>query len=210
MRTEIDSYIPQFLAFVKTLPLDFKRELNYTNPVLILADAVLSMNRKYKTFVIPRIELLRKAGITSLTQLNNLITQEGIEEFTKVWNYNDPKRVKILQSLAEKFLKLKEQYGLADDLETLHKWGIETESEVWTSFGIKGIGFVTYQYLRILCGASTVKPDIWIERVFVEAVGKSRPLGEIIEVVKETAKQMNMPAQQLDNALWRYYSERAK
>ncbi len=167
------------------------------------------MNRKYEAFVVPRIKHLEKSNITSLDLLNMIITENGAEAFAQVWNYNDPKRVEILQNLVQKFLQLKKQYGMLDDLETLHKWGKEAKPEEWTTFGIKGIAFATYQYLRILCGANTVKPDIYIQRVFKAAIGKSRPLEEIVEVVEEAAKQMNIPAQQLDYALWSYYSQRS-
>lgn len=207
----MNQYVQPFLNFIKTLPLDLDQkvtEFNYANPVLILADAVLSMNRKYEAFVVPRIKNLEKSNITSLNQLNTIITQNGIEAFTQVWNYNDPKRVEILQSLTQKFLQLKEQYGLSDDLETLHRWGKEAKPEEWIKFGVKGIAFTTYQYLRILSGANTIKPDIHIKRVFVDAVGKSKPLEEIVEVVEVTATRMNIQAKQLDYALWSYYSQK--
>lgn len=207
----MDQYVQPFLEFIKILPIDLNQivpEFNYDNPVLILADAVLSMNRKYEAFVIPRIRHLEKANITTLNQLDALITQRGIEAFAQVWNYNDPRRVEILQHLAEKFLQIKVAYRLDNDLEALRRWGKEAKPEEWESFGVKGIAFTTYQYLRILCGANTVKPDIHIKRAFVEAVGKSLPLEEIVKVVEETAKQMNIPAQQLDYALWSYYSQR--
>ncbi len=207
----ISPYVQPFLEFIKTLPLDLDQnvsEFNYTNPVLILADAVLSMNRKYEAFVVPRIKHIEKSNITSLNKLDTVIAQNGVDAFAQVWNYNDPRRVEILQNLAQKFLHLKEQYGLSDDLETLHKWGKEAKREEWVTFGEKGIAFTTYQYLRILCGANTVKPDIYIQRAFKEAIGKSRPLEEIVEVVEETAKLMNIQAQQLDYALWSYYSQK--
>lgn len=207
----MNQYVQPFSEFINTLPLNLDQEVsefNYTNPVLILADAILSMNRKYEAFVVPRIKHLEKSNIISLDQLDTIITQNGIEAFVQRWNYNDPKRVEILQILAKKFLQLKKEYELADDLETLHKWGNETKRQEWTSFGVKGIAFTTYQYLRILCGANTAKPDIYIQRAFKEAIGKSRPLEEIVEVVEETAKQMNIPAQQLDYALWSYYSQK--
>lgn len=207
----MNQYVQPFSDFIKTLPLDLDQkvsEFNYTNPVLILADAVLSMNRKYEGFVVPRIKHIEKSNIHSLNQLNVIITQNGIEAFAQVWNYNDPRRVEILQNLAQKFLYLKEQYGLTDDLETLHRWGKEAKPQEWTTFGVKGIAFITYQYLRILCGANTIKPDIHIKRAFIEAIGKSRPLEEIVEVIEETAKQMNIQAKHLDYALWSYYSQR--
>ena len=95
-------YVPPFLAFIKTLPLDFKEnisEISYSNPILILADAVLSMNRKYNAFVVPRIKHLEKSGVTSLAQLDDLITKNGTGGFAEVWNYNDPKRAEILHNL---------------------------------------------------------------------------------------------------------------
>ncbi len=62
MRMPTDS----FLHYVNSLNLDFNQtpgEFDYDNPVLILVDAVLSMNRKYDSFVVPRVELIRKSGI---------------------------------------------------------------------------------------------------------------------------------------------------
>ncbi|KKW12689.1 MAG: hypothetical protein UY50_C0004G0010 [Parcubacteria group bacterium GW2011_GWA2_49_9] len=206
-----NTYTQQFLGFVKTLPLNLDKkasEFNYTNPVLILADAVLSMNRKYEAFVVPRIKHIEKSNIVSLNQLNTIITQGGIESFAHVWNYSDPKRVEILLKLTQRFLKLKEQYGLSDDLETLHKWGKEAKPKEWVMFGVKGIAFTTFQYLRILCGGNTIKPDIHIKRAFLEAVGKNRPLEEIVEVIEETATYMNLQAKQLDYALWSFYSKK--
>lgn len=202
-----------FLRHIKTLPLDLGQnvpEFHYANPVLILVDCVLSMNRKYEGFVVPRIKLIENANITSLKQLDDIIKQEGIEGFAHVWNYSDQRRVEILENLIKKFLKLKEQYGLSGDLETLQKWGKRAKPEEWKTFGVKGIAFTTYQYLRILCGANTIKPDIHIKRAFVEGVGENRPLEEIVEVIELTAKQLHVSASQLDYALWSYYSKRVQ
>lgn len=207
----MNSCIISFSSFLKKLPLDYNKnvaEFAYSNPILILCDAVLSMNRKYEGFVVPRIKLIEKSNINTLTQLNNIITQGGIEAFSKVWNYKDPKRVEILQNLTRKFLQLKEYYKLDNDLDVLHEWGASTKPQEWESFGIKGIGFTTYQYLRILCGANTIKPDVHIKRAFLEGVGVNKPLGEIVEVIEETAKHLNIQAKQLDYALWSYYSNK--
>ena len=77
------------VAFVRTLPLELDRvpsEFGYTNPVLILADTVLSINRKYDLFVVPRVRLLEKRGLHSLDQLDRLIREGGVEAFSNVWN----------------------------------------------------------------------------------------------------------------------------
>src|SRR5215204_2969975 len=168
----MNQYVAPFLAFVKTLPLDVEQhveEFHYTNPVLIIADATLSMNRQYKIFVVPSIKLIEEQNITSLRQLDNMITQGGVEAFAKVWRYNHPQRVHILHNIERKFLDISNQYRLSE-LESLRKWGSESKPGEWVNFGVSGIGFTTYQYLRILCAASTVKPDIHIQRGFRNAV----------------------------------------
>jgi hypothetical protein len=187
----MNQYTSELIAFVKTLPLDLNqdvREHHYTNPVIIVADAVLSINRQYEAFVVPRLERLERSGITSLEQLDSACTQYGIHGFATVWNYNHPERVVMLQDLVRKFLTIKQQYEASDDLEAMHRWGKEARPADWASFGVKGIGFTTYQYLRILCGANTTKPDVHIKQAFVEATGKSRSVAEIVTVIEEAAQ----------------------
>ena len=207
----MDQDVLTFVDFVERLSLDIDRtppEFSYPNPVLVLVDTVLSVNRKYDAFVVPRIKLIQEQGIASLAQVDQMITDKGAEAFADVWSYRHPQRVEMLQQLVKKFLLLTSEYGLSE-LETLKRWGAESTAEGALSFGVTGIGFTTYQYLRILCGANTVKPDRHIQRAFIDAVGRSRPLVDIVEVVEKAATRLNVPARQLDYALWRYYSEKA-
>jgi hypothetical protein len=37
--------------------------------------------------------------------------------------------------------------------------------------GVHGLGWVTFEYFRLLCGAETAKPDIMIHRWLAEALG---------------------------------------
>jgi hypothetical protein len=71
----------QLVDYVKRLRLDFRltgTEFGYENPVLILVDAVLSMNRKYDAFVVPRIRLMEQTGLCTLMGLRERIQKEGV------------------------------------------------------------------------------------------------------------------------------------
>lgn len=199
-----------FLAFVRSLPLELDRdttEFGYANPVLILADTVLSINRRYDLFVVPRIRLLEQRGLRSLDQLERLIREAGVEAFSSIWNYRHPQRVETLHLLTRKFITLREIHQL-DDLATMRQWASETKPGDWSSFEVRGIGFTTYQYLRMLCGADTVKPDRHIQRAVTEALSTTRPLVDIVAIIEEAASHLRIPARQLDHALWRYYAAR--
>ena len=53
-----DSDIDCLVSYLLTVPFDTNitpEEFGYSNPVLICMDAVLSINRKYYSFVVPRI-----------------------------------------------------------------------------------------------------------------------------------------------------------
>lgn len=138
-----------FVNYVRSLNLDFNQkpgEFDYDNPVLILVDAVLSMNRKYDSFVVPRVKLIRKSGIKTLEEVLKAIEDKGINGFCKIWNYNHPERVEILKRLANKFLRIKKELKVSNDLTTLKEWAKQSIATDYPKFGVKGIGFVTYLF----------------------------------------------------------------
>lgn len=206
MQTLADS----FLRYVNSLNLDFDQtpsEFNYDNPVLILVDAVLSMNRKYDSFVVPRVELIRKSGIRTLEQASQIIENEGIKGFCKIWNYNHPERVEILKRLINKCLEIKKGLKINDGLMALQIWARQSTVRDYKKFNVKGFGFTTFQYLRLMCGADTTKPDIHLKRAVKDGTGENLNLEEVVQIVEETARRLNVKARQLDYALWHYYSK---
>lgn len=201
----------EFINYVRSLNLDFNQkpgEFDYDNPVLILVDAVLSMNRKYDSFVVPRVKLIRRSGIKTLEGVLEAIEDKGISGFCKVWNYNHPERVEILKRLANKFLRIKKELKISNDLSALKEWAKQSTVIDYPKFGVKGIGFVTYQYLRLMCGADTTKPDVHLKKAVKEGTGRKLSEAEVVQLVEQSAKRMNVKARQLDYALWRYYSNR--
>lgn len=73
---------------------------------------------------------------------------------------------------------------------------------------MKGIGFTTFQYLRMLCGADTVKPDVHISKAVREALGKQLSPMAVVELVEQSAKNMGIQARQLDYTIWLHYSKK--
>lgn len=201
-----------FSHYVKSLNLDFNQtpgEFNYDNPVLILVDAVLSMNRKYDSFVVPRVELIRKSNIKTLEQALQTIENEGVKGFCRIWKYNHPERVEILKRLINKCIEIKKEFKIDDGLIALQTWGKQSTVGDYKKFNVRGFGFTTFQYLRLMCGADTTKPDIHLKRAVKDGTGKNLSPEEVVQVVEETAKQLNVKTRQLDYALWSYYSKRS-
>src|SRR3989344_8072031 len=99
-----------FVRYIRKLHLNLNQhteELEYKNAVLILVDAVLSMNRKYESFVVPRIRLIKATKIETLDELKEKIKTETVQGFCKIWQYNHVSRVITLENLVNKFLQIK-------------------------------------------------------------------------------------------------------
>lgn len=81
---------------------------NYQNAVLVCLDASLSINRKYYTFVVPRIIYFQNKypDITKLDDLIKLIDTVGVDGFRECWNYNHPDRVRLLYDLCNRLLEI--------------------------------------------------------------------------------------------------------
>jgi mycofactocin precursor len=201
--------VKKFMDFVRSLDLNYDLvpgEFGYNNAVLVLVDAVLSINRQYKSFVVPRVEIMRCSGIQTLEELLGVIEEVGIDGFCGVWKYKHPERVEILRDLAIRCLEIKEVLNIEDDLEALNEWGKTSKTEDFDGFGIKGFGFTTFQYLRLLCGSDTTKPDVHLKRAIEFAVERKCNLKEVVEIVEQTGRKMGVGVRQLDYAIWNHYS----
>jgi hypothetical protein len=204
------SDIDKLSTYLITLPLEidnYEDGYEYNNPVLTLVDAVLSINRNYNNFVKPRLEIIKTSGISSFDQLKDRL-DEGAESFMEFWNYNHLERVDILKNLLSFYISFKKKNNLDNDIETLNLWAEQSSVESFKEWNIKGIGFTTYQYLRMLCGADTVKPDIHIFRVIEKALGRKLSTKDCVLLIERTSKEMNVSARSLDHAIWLYSSSK--
>jgi hypothetical protein len=84
----------------------------------------------------------------------------------------------------------------------------ELES-VWLDLPSQSSG-VTFNYLLILAGYSSVKPDRMIIRFVKEHGGVTRKLTprQTGDLIKQVAKLYPVPANRLDHVIWRYTSGR--
>lgn len=201
----------KFLDFLNTLGLIFDvkpEEFGYKDPVLLLLDATLSINRQYNRFVVPRLNYfkLHYPDINTLTKLDLLIGEKGILDFSAVWNYNHPKRVEILSDLTSFFLAFKNQTQVEDDIASMQKWAQEVDINKVGALPVSGIGFATMQYIRKLLGVDTVKPDVHIKRAILEGTGIKLPEKKAVLFIEAAAKTLGKSATELDHAIWKYYS----
>jgi len=143
------------------------------DPVLLLADAAgTTTGQNYFDQVKPSVEKFRdrflKTGrVNSFESLSQF--DEENEELKNIFEARRKRHVLL------KGADLFTEVDRTDDLVRLQEWANNADPHNYSQdpFGsIRGVGLRTFQYLRMIAGVDTVKPDIQVKR-FVEAVSEA-------------------------------------
>ncbi|WP_059176509.1 hypothetical protein [Thermodesulfovibrio aggregans] len=162
------------------------------NVLLMVLDAAFtSVGVNYFQVVVPKIkdfesDFVKTGKVTSLFSFANFDFSKAlyIWKNSRSWN--------VAKQIAANLSKISN-----NDRESLRLWARESSIENWKSDSIgkiKGVGLITYQYLRMMGGVDTVMPDKIVKRVINEILVKTGkpPVSdnmEFIKTVEEIAKQ---------------------
>ena len=153
--------------------------------VLMVVDAAFtSIGLNYFTAVVPKVEefsrkFVESGKIRSLKDLANA----NIDELRTVWK--NRRSWGIAREIASHLSKLS-----ADDKIALRTWARNARVENWREDPIgriKGVGLITFQYLRMMGGIDTVMPDKIVKRVVNEILVKAglEPVNDDMEFIKK-------------------------
>jgi len=155
------------------------------NVVLMIVDAAFtSIGLNYFTAVVPKVEEFNKKFVKTgkIRSLEDLANAD-INELRSVWR--NMRSWKIAKEISSYLSTLSEDGKLA-----LRTWAKNSKLENWRNDPIgkiKGVGLVTFQYLRMMGGIDTVMPDKIVKRVINEILEKagSGPIKDDIEFIKK-------------------------
>ncbi|WP_265458596.1 hypothetical protein [Enterococcus sp. HY326] len=188
------------------LPNTLSEEYIYSNPNLIIIDAVLSKNRNYNS-VQKWIKNFEKCypKINTLIGLIEIIDQETPKEIGRIIGYRDEKRIIEIRQVAVAFVE-KKSSASEDDLKSMKKWAemsdfTDTEDSI---FKVNGIGVATFQYLRILLGVNTCKPDVHIKNFILEVLKKEFSEEKAIRAIEKVSNKLGKDTRIVDNAIWKF------
>lgn len=180
------------------------------DPVLLVMDAAGSASGlNYADIVKPKLEQFREefiatGKVTSFEEMTELENNTEFEERFTIGRSNIAYKVpRILLDQAP---------SNADDLRLLQDWADNASPADYKDDPVgqvTGIGLATFQYLRMIAGADTVKPDIQVER-FIETLASEYPGLEVcadskldlIESCRWLANQTSYSMIEIDQIAW--------
>ena len=160
-------------------------------------DCVLSLNRNYDRFVVPRVKMFEKKhpSVTRVSTLRDLILScSSPHEFVQQHlSYNHATRANTLMAVVNYLTTVGD----------LREWARTVAPSDYKNVGIHGFGIAGWQYLRMLFDADTVKPDIRIRQYVEKVLGVqvSDP-SKLLLLFEAAAKKTGMSCKDLDNAIW--------
>ena len=180
-------------------------------PALNTLDCVLSLNRRYDSFVVPRITAF-KDNNSNVKTLEDLKILQGNYRSTKDFiiahlNYNDIDRARILSEVIDYLLFEQTEYRGKTQYERLRNWAHSVRPGDAYFTGIKGFGLSGFQYLRMLFGVQTTKPDVHIKNFVSVLIGRKVNDVTSLVILERAAKKSNLPLREVDGAIWK---ERAR
>jgi len=182
----VDSYMRKVSGLKEHCDRCLRTERWGGSVVLMIVDAAFtSIGLNYFTAVVPKVEEFSKRFVETerIRSLKDL-AKADMDELRKVWR--NRRSWKIAKEIASYLSTVSE-----DDKTALRTWAKSAKLEDWRDDPIgriKGVGLVTFQYLRMMGGVDTVMPDKIVKRVINEILRKAgyKPVNDDIEFIKRT------------------------
>ena len=182
----VDSYMQKVSGLKEHCDRCLRTERWGGSVVLMVVDAAFtSIGLNYFTAVVPKVEeFSRKFVETERIRSLKDLAKADMDELRKVWR--NRRSWKIAKEIASYLSTVSE-----DDKMALRTWAKNAKLEDWRDDPIgriKGVGLVTFQYLRMMGGVDTVMPDKIVKRVINEILKKTgyKPVNDDIEFIKRT------------------------
>ena len=181
----IDSYMEKVSGLKKHCERCLKTERWNGSVVLMVVDAAFtSIGLNYFTTVVPKVEKFNKKFVEN-GKIRNLkeLAKTDIDELREVWKN---KRSWIIAKEIASYLSTLNE----DDKTALRTWAKNSSLENWREDPIgkiKGVGLITFQYLRMMGGIDTVMPDKIVKKVINEILVKAglKSINNDIEFIKK-------------------------
>lgn len=182
---------PDLIGKAKSLGLMYKDERG-----LMIVDCVASRQRRYESYVVPKILPAYKNKAKDLSLI-------ALASKAPKWLPLRTGEAETMQKVAKLLVAYGKKYEIEDENEICRKWADDVFAHE-KMLEIKGIGPALLQYLRMLSGANSLKVDV---RIMEELEKLGLPIlwfsaDGILKLCENLAKEAGCSLIELDQLLW--------
>lgn len=185
LKETIDSYMERVSGLKEHCNRCLRTERWGGSVVLMVVDAAFtSIGLNYFAIVVPKVEEFNK-GFVEIEKIKTLkdLSRANVNELRRIWK--NRRSWRIAKEIAFYLSTLSD-----DDKSALRTWAKKVKLENWREDPIgriKGVGLITFQYLRMMGGIDTVMPDKIVKRVINEMLTKAglKPINDDVEFIEK-------------------------
>ena len=186
----------------------------YDPPAVKVINSVISQGLRYKTTVYPRLVDFKKncPDVKSVRQLANLMASYAtpLDFLTKEVDLGNQVKAGAIDGLVKYFCGLIEASPTVPEEETLKQWAITAEPDDYKKLNIKGVGIATLQWLRMLFGADTSKPDVHVINFIYETIDQKLSEDECVLLIEGVALHLEVSERAVDGAIWHFMASSSR
>jgi hypothetical protein len=175
-------------------------------PPIRVIDCVLSLRKPYNSVVLPRVEHFRDSHpeVATLRSLVELVGVKGgpTRFVTDELRMNSPIKGLAIVGVSEYLIEVQKQFEGIDEAARLAAWAEWARPGDFLAVGVRGFGLAGFQYLRMLFGADTAKPDVHVVRYVSKAVGRQVSDVHALYILERAAAISGQSLRRLDNLIW--------
>ena len=205
--------VNKLVEYFRRLPPAEVKAVRYTTPALKLLDCVLSLNRRYYTFVVPRLDDFKTnhPDIETLEQLHSFVAKynKPYDFFKNDLSYDDQDRAETFVGVLDYMLNVIKDDQRTSEIERLGRWAQTVEPKGYKKMGVYGFGLAGWQYLRMLFGADTCKPDTHINEFVRDCIGRDISRLSVVELMEASAPRAALSVKEADRRIWRIQEKKA-
>jgi hypothetical protein len=175
-------------------------------PAIRVVECVLSLRARFYSVVVPRVKSFARTQpqVQTCGDLVNAITTAGgpLLFIRSCLDFDSEKRGRTLLGVAGYLHR--QQLGFQGDTEVarLEQWAKSVAPDDYRSAGIPGFGIAGFQYMRMLFGADTTKPDVHIVGYISDAVGRQVSQAEAWKLLAAINTLTGVPVRTYDAFIW--------
>ena len=183
-------------------------------PAVKVIHSVISQALNYETTVYPRLVGFKKnrPDVKSVRQLADLMASytTPLEFLTEEVDLKNRVKAGAIDGIVKYLCGLIEASPAVPEEETLKQWAIEAEPDDYKKLGIKGVKIATFQWLRILFGSDTSKPDVHVMNFIHDTIDQELSKNDCILLIEGVASYLDVSERTVDAAIWHFMSSRSR
>ena len=217
--------ITKILARIREIapdPLPRDKTVLDQSPAVKVINSVLSLGMDYRKVVKPKLDAFQKKNpdVRQVTELAAFIEEDyqtPIDFLNKEFSYkHKPKSIRkanAINSVAKKLCGIINASPSVPEEDAIRQWALQAKPKGYSVWGIKEFGITGFQWLRMLFGADTSKPDVHILNFLTDTLNEKFPATsekkklEAVELIEEASAHSEFSARDIDRIIWIFESE---